>query len=129
LTGTDAGRESRVFTVEEADALVPELRARLGRIRGARSVLIGAAEKIAEGSESNGGGEDGPAYFEANETLRTEVEAIVAQGIILRDAESGLVDFPSEREGREVFLCWRPQEETVSYWHEVDSGFSSRKPL
>jgi hypothetical protein len=61
--------------------------------------------------------------------LRHEVEAMSSQGIVLRDADTGLIDFPARRDGRLVYLCWRPDEDSVTHWHEVDSGFGGRKPL
>jgi hypothetical protein len=62
-------------------------------------------------------------------TLRSEVEALTSDGIVLRDADTGLIDFPARRDGRLVYLCWRPDEDLVGHWHEVDSGFGGRKPL
>ncbi len=55
-----------------------------------------------------------------------ELEAL---GIQLKDRRLGLVDFPSEMNGRRVLLCWRLGEPEVQYWHEVDAGFSGRQPL
>jgi hypothetical protein len=49
--------------------------------------------------------------------------------ILLRDPETGLVDFPGEIDGRSVFLCWRLGEKEVAWYHEENAGFSSRKPL
>ncbi|MEO7082916.1 MAG: DUF2203 domain-containing protein [Gemmatimonadaceae bacterium] len=50
-------------------------------------------------------------------------------GILLTDKRLGLVDFPSEMNGRRVLLCWRLGEPEVQYWHEVDAGFAGRQPL
>jgi hypothetical protein len=50
-------------------------------------------------------------------------------GILLTDPRLGLVDFPSEMNGRRVLLCWRLGEPEVQYWHEVDAGFAGRQPL
>jgi hypothetical protein len=61
--------------------------------------------------------------------LRAEVERISGLGIILRDVESGLVDFPAERDGNEVYLCWRLGEDHVGYWHPPETGFAGRRPL
>jgi hypothetical protein len=47
----------------------------------------------------------------------------------VKDVQLGLLDFPSEREGRVVFLCWRYGEPEVAHWHEVDTGYAARKPL
>jgi hypothetical protein len=57
------------------------------------------------------------------------VEAINGQGVILRDPETGLLDFPTRIDGRDVFLCWRLGEDRVSFWHGPETGFSGRRPL
>ena len=58
--------------------------------------------------------------------LREELEDI---GCELKDFEAGLVDFPSLRDGREIFFCWKLGEDKVGYWHTVTSGFSGRRPI
>ena len=120
----------RYYTIEEANALTAHLREVLERIREAREVIVDSAERIKEGAVADGGGQEGSAAWEAARTLRREVEALSAQSIILRDADTGLFDFPSRREGRLVYLCWKPdQEDRVAFWHEVNTGFPGRKPL
>lgn len=57
------------------------------------------------------------------------VRELTALGIELKDYETGLVDFPAERHGRPVYLCWRLGEATVQFWHEIDAGFVGRRPL
>jgi hypothetical protein len=121
--------EERYYSVEEANDLLPDLRGRLERIQEARRTVVGSAEKLKRGATANGGGAEGSASLEAMAVLRTEVEALSAEGIVLRDADSGLIDFPARRDGRLVYLCWRPDEARVTHWHEVDSGFGGRKPL
>jgi hypothetical protein len=121
--------EERHFTVEEANAHLEDLRAALDRIREARQVVLRSAVPVKDGATRNGGGREGSDLYQALGTLRREVERLSGQGIILRDAESGLVDFPSRREGRLIYLCWTPEEDRVSYWHEVDAGFGGRRPL
>jgi hypothetical protein len=121
--------EARHYTVDEANAALPELRASLVRIRDARRTVLRSAERISRRSPSDGGGIDGTAHWEALRVLREEVEGLAARGIVLRDAETGLIDFPARREGRLVYLCWRPDEDRVTHWHEVDAGFGGRRPL
>ncbi len=120
---------SRTFTVDEANALLPELRASLHRIRDARERVLAGAERVRQTASANGGGAAGKDYWEALSVLRREVERITGRGIVLRDADSGLVDFPSVRDGREVWLCWRMDEDRVGFWHGPESGYSSRRPL
>ena len=63
------------------------------------------------------------------QALEDGVQEIFDKGIIVRDVDRGLVDFPTQREGREVFLCWVGGEETIDFWHETDRGFAHRQPL
>lgn len=121
--------DERFFTVEEANAELPALRDRLTRIREARATVIRSAEVVRRASPSDGGGPEGAVYLEAVRVLREAVEALAAAGIILRDPDTGLVDFPARREGRTVYLCWRLGEERVEHWHDAASGFSGRRPL
>jgi hypothetical protein len=121
--------DERFFTVEEANAELPALRDRLTRIREARARVLRSAEVVRRASPADGGGPEGAAYLEAVRVLREEVEALAAAGIILRDPDSGLVDFPARREGRTVYLCWRLGEERVEHWHDATSGFSGRRRL
>jgi hypothetical protein len=122
--------QEHTYTVEEADALVPELAERLVRIRAARQVLLREAELVRERVVADGGGADaGREYWDSTALLRTELERLAEQDILLRDPETGLVDFPAEREGQRVFLCWRLGEDRVAHWHPLDTGFSGRRPL
>jgi hypothetical protein len=119
-----------LYTVAEADAALPDLRERLARIREARQVLLRQAEVVRERVVADVGGADpGPEYWEASTTLRTELERLSAENILLRDPETGLVDFPAERGGERVYLCWRLGEDRVANWHPVDTGFAGRRPL
>jgi hypothetical protein len=121
--------EGRSFTVEEANARIAELRETLARIRDARATVLRSAVVVRQRASRDGGGLDGTAYLEAMRVLRQEIEGLAAEGIVLRDADTGLVDFPSRREGRVVYLCWRPEEDRIGYWHDLNTGFAGRKPL
>ena len=65
----------------------------------------------------------------AVDRLRDLAQEISSSGIILRDSERGLVDFPMLWEGREVYLCWVLGESSIQFWHEIDTGFAGRQPL
>jgi hypothetical protein len=119
----------RTFTPEEANAELAELRERLPRLRDSRREVIRTSERITDAVAADGGGVAGSDWFEAQRVLRSDVLYLAERGVLLRDPESGLVDFPSEVDGREVFLCWRLGEDDVAWYHEQQAGFSSRKPL
>jgi hypothetical protein len=121
--------DERRFTVDEANAEVVGLEERLPRLREARRALIGASERITAAVASDGGGVAGTDWFSAQQTLKAELEYLAERGILLRDPETGLVDFPAEHEGRRVLLCWRLGESDVAWYHEEHAGFSGRKPL
>lgn len=121
--------EDRLYTLEEANAQLPDLRERLPRLRVARDGLIAASERIKEAVASDGGGVAEAGWFTHQQTLKTELEHLAERGILLRDPEIGLIDFPAERGGRPVFLCWRLGEDQVAWYHEANAGFGSRKPL
>lgn len=119
----------RMFTPEEATAELEYLRQVLPRVREARQELIAASRRISEAVAADGGGVAEPAWFDAQASLKADVTELADRGILLRDPETGLVDFPTEREGRTVYLCWRLGEGDVAYFHEEHAGFSGRQPL
>jgi hypothetical protein len=121
--------EDRLYTLEQANAQLPDLRERLPRLRVARDGLIAASERIKEAVASDGGGVAEAGWFTHQQTLKTELEHLAERGILLRDPEIGLIDFPAERGGRPVYLCWRLGEDQVAWYHEANAGFGSRKPL
>ncbi len=119
----------RLFTVAEANAELDALRERLPRLREARLGLIASSERITEAVAAEGGGVAGSDWFRYQETLKAEVEYLAERGILLRDPDTGLIDFPAERDGERVLLCWRLGEGDVAYYHGEHSGFSGRRPL
>lgn len=119
----------RLFTVDEADALLPELRERLPRLKDARRSLIATSDRLRGRVAAESGGVAEPAWFPAQQALKTEIVALADLGVVLRDPEAGLVDFPAERGGERVFLCWKLGEARVGFYHGVKAGMSGRKPL
>lgn len=123
---------SRLFTVEEANALLPELREILADIAVHRDAVREKApnmKPILESAPTNGGGKLGSEYGVEAYRLFRAVDRIRELGVLLKDLDMGLLDFPHEREGRIVFLCWHPPEERVMYWHEIEAGYAGRQPL
>jgi hypothetical protein len=122
----------RLFTVEEANALLPTLREILEDIAVHRDAVREKAphmEPILRAAIGNGGGKAGSEYGLETYRLYVAVERIRELGVVLKDLDMGLLDFPHEREGRVVFLCWHPPEERVAYWHDLDAGYAGRQPI
>jgi len=119
----------RTFSPAEANAELAELRERLPRLREARHALIASSERVTEAVGIDGGGVEGSGWFRAQQALGAEVRWLADRGILLRDPETGLVDFPYELDGRTVYLCWKLGEGDIGYYHEVHGGYGGRKPL
>jgi len=129
-------RNRRYFTVEEARALVPRLRAILVALQAEKRELdreLNELRRIAPLAFLNGNAQKLQAHEERITTLarsiREKVRAIHEMGVEVKDLDMGLVDFPSLREGREIYLCWKIDEPTVAFWHDLDTGFRGRRPL
>lgn len=133
----DAGRRwPRLFTVAEANALLPEVTAALLALRAVRSAIADARTalgRLTPSMRGNGSAAVAAGLEERIETLREEgaswARRLAATGAEIKGIDEGLVDFPSLRDGRVVFLCWRLGEDRVRYWHDIDAGFAGRQPL
>lgn len=128
--GTELVHE-RHFTREEASALLPRIKEMLRELRSSKDQLTDteAHEALSEAAPGNGGGEEGKQVGAAFLEVRRLLGAIEESGIVLRDIDRGLVDFPAVIDGREVYLCWELGEDDVAYWHDLDSGYRGREPL
>lgn len=123
---------TKYFTIDEANALLPRLTTLLHEMIAARERIITDRpnwEPVMDKAHTNGGGERAKKLYHDS----TEIQVLLAElnewGVFIKDLDSGLVDFPYLRDGREVFLCWRLDESRVAYWHDVDTGFAGRQPL
>ena len=129
----------RYFTPDEANAALAQVRPLAERMVAHRRRMIEAQarqEQLEEHVAGNGGGLDTsvPARLEAEverEAGRVAecVDAIGALGAQVKDLDTGLLDFPSLRDGQEILLCWRLGEDEIRYWHTLDGGFAGRQPL
>jgi hypothetical protein len=124
-------RHRRHYTLDEARAELSWLRSQLAAMRRARAQLSDeeARRALAALAPGNGGGHAGRAAGDAFLELQRAVTALDEREIVLRDLERGLVDFPSLRDGREVYLCWVDGEADIGFWHELDAGYRGRQPL
>lgn len=114
----------RTWTLEEATAALPEVRAAVQRIRGLVA-QAGTDERPAPSSNGHG-----PAARPDATELRDLVATLTDQGIVVRDPARGLIDFPAESaSGRIYLLCWLDGEDAIEWWHWPEDGFAGRTPL
>jgi hypothetical protein len=124
----------KLFTVEEANELLPLIRPKLQKIQ-ARYVSLASfrdgAKTAALSAEFGGGGMEGGAkYVELLYDIGKLTTELQETGVQLKDYSRGLIDFPSLRDGRVVLLCWQlGEDEHIEWWHEIEAGFAGRQPL
>jgi hypothetical protein len=123
----------KLFTVEEANALIPTLRPKLLRIKHLYEIigsLREAAAAAAAAAAAGGGMEGGSRYVRTLYEVGKLMTELAESGIELKDQDRGLIDFPSLRNGRVVLLCWQLDEgDEILWWHDVEAGFAGRQPL
>ena len=117
--------------MEEANRLCRWVAGRIDRLRAAQVLLLEseACADVAADAMVTGGGWPGGPHAAAALEWSLGMEDLDRLEIVVRDLDRGLVDFPSLRDGEEVYLCWLVGEPAVSHWHSVDSGFAGRRPL
>ena len=124
-------RHDRHYTLDEARAELPWVAEQLAVMRRARSSLTDAETRqaLTDAAPGNGGGEPGKQVGDAFVELQVAAAAFLRRGIVLRDLDRGLIDFPALREEREIYLCWVDGEPDIAFWHELDAGFAGRQAL
>jgi len=129
----------RIFTPDEANATLSELRPIVERMVEHRRNLAAAQARQAElvTSIAGNGGDLVPSDLrEAAAAIEDEAKALSAcidlvndAGVQIKSLEEGLLDFPARRGDEDVLLCWKLGEDEVAYWHGLEEGFAGRKPL
>ena len=129
----------RLFTLEEAQALLPVVVPVLERLRNAFTelrTLQAAVEASRRGSAADGALTADPwsaagenRMEQLNARVRAEASRLDVWGIEVKDPATGLIDFRSRRDGRVVYLCYRLGEPAIAHWHTLESGFAGRQPL
>lgn len=129
-------RPKKTFLLDEANAIVPRFQLLMEKLQRGALRLNGEIEVLARevGVEPSALTPDDllrnrPAARALIEELDAIVQEIEDSGAHLKDVQLGLVDFPSEREGEIVYLCWQFGEPEVAFWHRMEDGFSGRQPL
>jgi len=130
----------RYFTVEEAERLIPELEAAMGRVKACHAEAGRWRQALQEAQRHvmlAGGVRLDQEFWRARKVrlaaatseLQEKIGAIIGLGGVPKDLDLGLVDFPALLEEREVNLCWRLGERHIRFWHGLDEGYGARKPL
>ena len=122
----------KLFTLQEANTFVPQLLDLVPKIQKLSISLSNDFPDIKNAREKakwNGGSEQGVGYLAAVLKYNNFMLKIEEIGCEVKGIREGLVDFPSIREGKEVYLCWRMPEKEILFWHDLNTGFAGRKPL
>jgi hypothetical protein len=123
----------KIFTLDEARKLLPELKPRLAAIQETWSEISPyreEASRLARRTDEGGATMSNPnEYLRLSHEMKSQLSYFKELGIEVKDIASGLIDFPTIRDGRVVYLCWRMNEETITHWHDLDAGFAGRRPL
>lgn len=127
----------RLFTLEEANALIPRVREIILSIQANKEATDAARVEFEnlDASHARGNGYDmkreqlATRITDKMRAIRHDLEALHEIGCQIKDVDMGLVDFPGMRNGQVVNLCWRLGEEEIAYWHSLDTGFGNRQPL
>lgn len=132
----------RYFTLAEANAQLPELNGLFSLVLQLRGQLKSLYQFLDDmgfpptGEDDEDEDDASPdvvrsraLFYGMAQTLREQVETILDMGCVIKDIESGLVDWLAQHQGREIWLCWRYGEPAVGYWHELRGGFSGRRPV
>jgi hypothetical protein len=126
------------FTLEEAEALLPQISVVLRNIQQER-ITLRSTEEVLGNLEAQARGNGHQLHERINkaqvalarcvQTLRSLAKELDTFGCELKDPDTGLIDFLSLRDGRPIYLCWMLGEEGINYWHEIEAGFAGRQRL
>lgn len=128
--------EIHLFTLEEANALVPKMEWIMTRMQRAGIELRRAIDAYAETVDNPPDQDEVSRWIGGRPDLQelvAELEALIAEieshGAQFKGLDLGLVDFPAEIEGQLGLLCWQYGEKQITHWHDLEGGFAKRRPL
>jgi hypothetical protein len=130
---------ARTFTVDQANAMLPLVRAITADLTTTARELVERRHRFAlltAGRDLKPGDPYAEELAHAEAELEKDaakvqeyLRELVALGVEPKGAVEGLIDFPSVVDGRIIYLCWRLGESAVQHWHELDAGFAGRRPI
>lgn len=124
-------RFSKHYTLAEARALLPQFRVWLPQLQRLRRDLASYDQstepRLTDGDDFGGGKVN--QWVRNLSAFKQLLEEFNRREIQVKDLERGLIDFPAIQAGREVFLCWELEEDDITHWHDLDSGYAGRERL
>ena len=124
--------EDRLYTVAEANAILPQVRRLVQRMLTARTNVLHMQPELwpaVEAAVFNGGSKTVSEASRQIIAIQESIAALQRMNILVKDINTGLIDFPAQREGQVVLLCWQYDEPSVQFWHDVDTGFAGRQRI
>jgi len=126
-------QEVHLFTPQEASKLLPDIKPKVKELIERKKVVAKLHEEIEKyglfGFKTAEVAEKAARLDALVEDMTRKVAELEDLGVEVKDLDYGLVDFPAEKYGESVMLCWRYGEADVSFWHKPAEGYSGRKPL
>ena len=130
----------KLFTLKEAELAIPLIEQQLNQAMAAKrkaSQIDKQLEEISTRIHFSGGADVNPGTVleqrcqkeAAIQQLREAIDSVQKIGCLIKDLDTGLIDFPATLDNHEVYLCWKLGEPRIDYWHNVDDGFSGRQPI
>jgi hypothetical protein len=123
------GAEAKLYTVVEANELLPYLAPTLVELREKSEEAVRVQEAVEVAASTNGGSAKREKWSQLLARVAELAGRLEEWQLVLRDLSQGLVDFPAVVDGSEAYLCWRLGEAEVTHWHPRDTGFAGRRPL
>ena len=123
---------AKYFTLQQANEALIAIRPWMDEIQTIRQqILVHQPEiwNVMEKSAGNGGNPTLSRMVKTFDRLDELIHAVQDSGAVIKDINTGLIDFPALRDGREVYLCWRFGEGDIAFWHDVDAGFAGRRSI
>jgi hypothetical protein len=123
---------SKYFTLQEANEALTSIRPWMEEVQIIRNEILAHQPEIwsvMEKSAGNGGNPTLSRMVKTFDRLDVLIHNIQDAGAIIKDVNSGLLDFPALKDGREVYLCWKHGEEDIAFWHEIEDGFAGRQSI
>jgi hypothetical protein len=125
-------RFPRLFTLEQANQLLQTLRPLVDDLVATRDQIVTIRPELDSGVQKalgNGASKATGELLKLFRRIERLINKVHSHGVLVKDVDQGLLDFPAEKDGRVVFLCWKHGEASIGHWHDLDAGFGGREPL